>query len=198
MMKRRMLMVSVLALAGCAGVQGFNSDLPAREVGSLPTDAFGDAVVGEDPAIAAMNAATYAFAHPGAMQGQPADMALAIASLEAMAGQFATGGRWSDMNNLAKVQMLDARAKVRVVLGVTPDADCQDVIDGLVGAAQAIKRGDANGARLAVAGAEFTKGPDATLQLLAHFPAVPAANVATQMASPYLYPMGGDGFGNMM
>lgn len=197
-MKRRIIIIAALVLTSCAGMQGFNSDLPAREVGSLPTDTFGDSVVGEDPVIAAMNAATYAFAHPGAMQGEPADMALAIASLEAMAGQFATGGRWTGMDSLAKMQMLDARAKVRVVLGVAPDADCQDVIDGLVGAAQAIKRNDPAGARLALAGAEFTKGPDTTLRLLAHFPPVPAANVATQTASRYLYPMGGSDFGNMM
>ncbi len=198
MMNRRKVMVAALALTGCAGAQRFNSDLSAREVGYLPTDTFGDSVVGEDPAIAAMSAATYAFAHPDAMQGRPADMALAIASLEAMAGQFATVGRWSDMNSLAKVQMLNARADVRLVLGVAPDADCQDVIDGLVGAAQAIKRGDSAGARLAVAGNAFTLGPAATLRLLAHFPPVSAANVATQTASRYLYPMGGSGFGAVM
>ncbi len=197
-MKRRMMMAAMLALAGCADIHGFSSDLPAREVGFLPADAFGDSVVGEDPAIAAMNAATYAFAHPGAMQGKPAEMALAIASLEAMAGQFVIGGRWSDMDEVAKLQMLDARAKLRVVLGVAADADCQDVIDGLVGAAEALKRGDPAGARLAVAGAQFTKGPAATLALLAQFPAVPAANVATQSASRYLYPMGGGGFGGDM
>ncbi|HQU05331.1 MAG TPA: hypothetical protein PLT25_11530 [Acidocella sp.] len=194
-MKRRAMMLAVLALAGCAGLRGFNSNLPAAEIGYLPADAFGDAIQGEDPAIAATNAATYAFAHPGAMQGQPAEMALAVASLEAMAGQFVTGGRWSDMDNTAKLQMLDARAKVRVVLGVAPTANCQDVIDGLVGAAQAIKRGDAAGAKLAVAGPAFTKGPEATLNLLAHFPPVPAANVATVNASRYLYPAGGNGFG---
>ncbi len=191
-------MGAMLALAGCADVQGFSSNLPAREVGSLPADAFGDSVVGEDPAIAAMNAATYAFAHPKAMQGRPAEMALAVASLEAMAGQFATGGRWGDMSDVAKLQMLDARTKVRAVLGVAADADCQDVIDGLVGVAQAMKRGDPAGAQLAVAGAAFTNGPAATLALLARFPAVPAANVATQAASRYLYPMGGGGFGDDM
>lgn len=194
------MMAAMLALSGCARMRGFNSNLPAREVGTLPTDAFGNSAVGEDPAIAAMNAATYAFAHPKAMQDRPAQMALAVASLEAMAGQFATGGRWSGMNDLAKLQMLDARAKVRMVLGVAADADCQDVIDGLVGAAEAIKRGDPAGARLAVAGVEFTEGPDATLALLAEFPPVPAANVATATASQYLFPMGGNfsGFGGMM
>lgn len=194
-MKRRIMLGTMLgalpALAGCAGVQGFNSNLPARDIGVMPADAFGDTVVGEDLAIAAMNAATYAFAHPAAMQSQPAQMALAVASLEAMAGQFATNGRWSGMDNLAKLQMLKARAKVRAVLGVAADANCQDVIDGLVGAAQAIKRGDLAGARLALVGLEFTKGPDATLALLAHFPVVPETNVATMNASQFLYPMGG-------
>lgn len=203
MMERRIMLGIMLAalpaLAGCAAVQGFNSNLPPRDIGVLPADAFGDAVVGEDPAIAAMNAATYAFAQPAAMQGQPAEMALAVASLEAMAGQFATNGRWSGIDTLAKLQMLGARAKVRAVLGVAADANCQDVIDGLVGAAQAIKRGDAAGAWQAVAGQEFTKGAQATLALLAHFPAVPAANVATMNASRYLYPMGGGSrIGDMM
>jgi hypothetical protein len=195
-MRIKIFTLGLLLLSGCTGAVAFNSNLPDSEIGAMPPDAFGAAVVGEDPDIAAANAAEEAFAYPGEMQGRPAEMALAIASLDAMAGQFATGGRWLMMSDSAKLEMLGARGEVRAILGVPANADSQDVIDGLVGAAQAIKRGDQNGAILALSGPEFTRGPQATLALLGHFPAVREANVATMDASQYLYPMdGGPGGG---
>ncbi len=157
-MRIKIFTLGLLLLSGCTGAVAFNSNLPDSEIGAMPPDAFGAAVVGEDPDIAAANAAEEAFAYPGEMQGRPAEMALAIASLDAMAGQFATGGRWLMMSDSAKLEMLGARGEVRAILGVPANADSQDVIDALVGAAQAIKRGDQNGAILALSGPEFARG----------------------------------------
>jgi len=161
----------------------------------MPTDSFARTAVGEDTTTAAMNEATYAFARPTAMQGRPAEMALAIASLDALAGQFYSGARWMGMNSLAKQEMLQARAKVRQILGVPERAPSQDVVDDLVGASQALDRSDKAGAIEALTSPYFTLGPEATLSLLAHFPSVPVANHATAFASRYLYPGGSSPFG---
>ncbi len=177
-----------LGLSGCALEQ------PGPSVGYMPTNSFSHTAIGEDPAIAAIDDATSAFAHPRAMQGHPARMALAVASLDAMAGQFATGGRWLSMNSLAKQQMLEARSAVRRQLGIVPGTPSQTVVDDLVGASQALGRGDQAGAVQALTSPAFTLGPARTLALLAQFPAMPIANHATMFASRYLFP-GGSAFG---
>lgn len=181
---RAVALTLMLGLAGCA------LEAPGPSVGYMPLNSFAHSVVGEDPAIAAIDDATFAFAHPQAMQGHPARMALAVASLDAMAGQFATGGRWLGMNSLAKQQMLQARLAVRARLGIPADAPSQAVVDDLVGASQALDRGDQAGAVQALTSPDFTRGPRRTLALLAHFPPMPIANHATMFASNYLFPGG--------
>lgn len=180
-----LLMVLPLGLAGCA------LETPVPTTGYLPFSTFSHSIVGEDPSIEAINAATYAFAHPAAMQGHPARMAIAIASLDAMAGQFATGARWVGMNALAKQEMLQARSKVRRIMGIAPGTPSQVVVDALVGAARQIRRDNRAGAIEALRSPGFTQAPAATLRLLARFPAVPLANHATSFASQYVYPGGG-------
>ena len=186
--KRSRLIAAGFAVA--LGLSGCALEAPGPSVGYMPTNSFSQSAIGEDPAIAAIDDATSAFAHPRAMQGHPARMALAVASLDAMAGQFATGGRWLSMNSLAKQQMLEARSAVRRQLGIVPGAPSQSVVDDLVGASQALQRGDQAGAVQALTSPDFTLGPQRTLALLAHFPAMPIANHATMFASRYLFPGG--------
>lgn len=173
-----------LVLGGCA------SELSIPSTGYMPRDGF-DYVIFQDPAITAMQTATFAFAHPAAMQGQPAQMALAIASLDAMAGQLSTRGRWVAVDSLAKLQMLQARTKVRAILGISPDVPSQTVIDALVAASHALDRGDRAAAEQALTVPGFSMAPDQMLALLAHFPVVPIANWATALASGSLFPGGG-------
>ena len=173
-----------LSLAGC----GLESPIPST--GYLPKNTF-EYVIGQDPAITAIQTATYAFARPAAMQGQPAQMALAVASLDAMAGQFSTVGRWSDMNSMAKLEMLQARTRVRAILGIAPDVPSQTVIDALVAAAHALDHGDRAAAERALTGPGFSMAPARMLALLAHFPTVPIANQATSLASQSMFPGGG-------
>lgn len=182
-----LLSLSFLTLAGCAHVA------PAPSTGYLPEDAFGNSVVGQDLDLAAVNDAMIAFAYPGIMQGQPARMALAIASLDAMAGQFSTRGRWIALDAITKQEMLDARTEVRGILGVPEDAPSQSVIDQLVAASHALDRGDQTAALAALSGPDFTKTPEQTLAILTHFPRVPTANRATMDANMNFFPGGGDG-----
>jgi hypothetical protein len=194
----RALLIRPLICFGLAGVlAGCALETPPPSTGYLPPGAFGNTMINEDPAMAAANDATWVFAHPASVQGNPAAMALAAASLDAMAGQFSTSPRWARMDTLVKLQMLQARSKVRRILGIRPGAPSQAVIDALVGASQALHRGDEPAALSALSAPVFTAPPSQTLAILAHFPAVPLANRATSFASQYLYPGGGDNQGTL-
>jgi hypothetical protein len=182
-MNRALLLPLVfLFTAGCI------HEVPSPSVGYLPVDAFGNSVVGQDPALASLNAATIAFAYPGTMQGRPAQMALAIASLDAMAGQFSAGGRWMAMDWISQQEMLDARDQVRAILGVPQDAPSQSVVDQLVAASHALDKGDQAAALAALSGPDFTKPPAQTLAILTRFPRVQIANRATMDANLNFFP----------
>lgn len=175
-----------------AGLAGCALEAPLPSTGYLPANAFAGHVIGEDPAMAAMSEATWDFAHPRAMQGRPSEMALAVASLDALAGQFSTGGRWIGMNWLAKQQMLQAREAVRAVLGIKPGTPSQTVIDSMVTISHALQHGDRKAALAAAGAPEFTFSPTRVLDILAHFPPVPIANQATMAANRDFFP-GGSG-----
>lgn len=172
-----------LTLAGCHVV-------PPPSTGYLPADTFAGTAPGQDPDLAAVQEAMMAFAYPQRMRGQPACMALAVACLDAMAGQFSTSGRWITFNFFTKQEMLDARAQVRAALGIPQNAPSQSVIDQLVAASQALDKGDRRAALAALSGPDFTKGPEQTLALLSHFPfaRTPAANGATMDANANFFP----------
>ncbi|HEY1857445.1 MAG TPA: hypothetical protein VGG47_09095 [Acidocella sp.] len=158
-------------------------EAPLPSTGFMPQDAFGNSVIGQDPAMAAFNEALFAFSHPQMMQKRPAAMALAVASLDAMAGQFSTGGRWMAFDPLAKMEMLQARQRVRAIMGIPETAPSQAVIDQLVKASKALDAGDQAAALAALSGGVFTRPAAQTLALLTHFPDVPVANHATMDAN---------------
>jgi hypothetical protein len=172
-----------LALGGCT-----LHVAPAPSTGYLPAGTFDKIAAGQDPDLAAVQQAMIAFAYPQRMHGRPASMALAVASLDAMAGQFSTSGRWSTMDPLVQLEMLDARAEVRGILGIPGNAPSQVVIDRLVAASQALDAGDQPAALAALSGPAFTKTPARTLAILADFPKAPAANIATIDADANFFP----------
>lgn len=177
-----MLPLICLTLGGCLRVA------PAPSTGYLPEDAFSTIAIGQDPDLAAIQEAKFAFAYPARMYGKPARMALAIAALDAMAGQFSTSGRWAVMDSTAAQEMLDARAEVRGSLGVPETAPSQSVIDQLMAASRALDKGDQNAALAALSGPDFTKTPAQTLAILSHFPSAPIAALATRDAETEFFP----------
>lgn len=177
-----MLPLTCLALGGCLHVA------PAPSTGYLPADAFSTIAIGQDPDLAAIQEARFAFAYPARMYGRPAEMALAIAALDAMAGQFSTSGRWAVMASTASQEMLDARAEVRCILGVPETAPSQSVVDQLMAASRALDKGDQKAALAALSGPDFTKTPAQTLAILSHFPSAPAAAIATRDAETDFFP----------
>jgi hypothetical protein len=184
-MRDALILGLVLGLGGCA------APAPGPSVGYLPAGAFGPADVQEDPQAAALSTAEEAFAHNGAMQGRPAQMALAVACLDAMGGQFSGPGRWVGTASTAPAQMRQARDEVRTILGIPLSAPSQAVIDRLVAFARAEQAGDGQAAMTALQSPDFTKGPAATAALLAHFPGDEDADAATFAAQDLLFPMGG-------
>jgi len=169
---------SLMVLAACLALGGCLHVTPAPSTGYLPADAFSTIAPGQDPDMAAVQEALVAFAYPARMQGRPAEMALAIASLDAMAGQFSTGGRWIGLDAITQQEMLDARTEVRGILGVPANAPSQSVINQLMAASRALDQGDQAAALAALSGPDFTKTPEQTLAILTHFPRAPAANIA--------------------
>ena len=141
--------------------------------------------------MATFGPALDAFAHPGMMQNRPAQMALAVASLDAMAGQFSTGGRWMAMDPIVKMQMLQARDRVREILGIPETAPSQAVINQLVTVYMALYAGDQPAAMASLSGGVFTRPAAQNLALLTHFPYVPIADQAVMNANWNLLPMGG-------
>ncbi|HQT68267.1 MAG: hypothetical protein B7Z78_01920 [Rhodospirillales bacterium 20-60-12] len=174
-----------LLLAGCA------LETPPPSTGYLPASAFATIAAGEDSPMAAINDATYVFAHPASIQGQPAQAALAIASLDAMAGQFSTVPRWSNMSSIAKLQMLQARHDVRALLGIRPGTQSQTVVDCFSQLAALLGAGNQQAALNLLASPFFMNPPAQTLATLTNMPYVASANIATQHASQFLYPGGG-------
>jgi hypothetical protein len=179
------LVFLTICLGGCA------YETPPPSTGFLPPDAFGYALFGEDPAMATFGPALDGFVHPGMMQNRPAQMALAVASLDAMAGQFSTNGRWMAMDPIAKMQMLQARDRVREILGIPETAPSQAVINQLVTVYWALDAGDQPAAMATLSGGVFTRPAAQTLALLTHFPYVPIADQAMMNANWDLLPMGG-------
>jgi hypothetical protein len=183
-----------LVLFLCAGLSGCAASSFSAP-GYLPSDVFGDSIQGEDPMVAATQDALVAFAYPARMQGNPAGMALAIASLDALAGQFSASGVYMDSN--AALQLQSARSRVRQILGVPDSAQSQSLIDHLVAAAHALQNGDQPAALVALSGPDFTFGPAKTLAVLGHFPYVADADSALVAASDAEFPQDGGGDNNM-
>ena len=182
-----MLSAICLSLAAC-------TTTPPVSTGYLPAGTFADTAQGQDLLVASTNDALFAFAHPAQMEGRPADMALAIASLDALAGQFASGARWAGSGSIAAQQLVYARTRVREILGVPEDTQSQSLIDHLVVASRALNAGDQQAALAALSGPDFTKPPAEVLALLGRFPYVSSADSALMAASNAEFPQGGGGF----
>lgn len=177
------------------GMTSCSRAMPAPSTGYLPAGTFGNSLAGQEQTNAATTTAMAAFAYPGPEHGRPAQMALAIASLDALAGQFSTQGRWVAMSPVTKQEMLEARNQVRDILGVPDSVQSQSLIDHLVDASQALNKGNPTAALAALSGPDFTKSPEQTLGILTNFPRVPIADDATLDASQSFYPALGNGFG---
>ncbi len=179
MRPRALIVIAALLAAGCAAI------VPPPDTARLPPDAYG---LFADNDIGAINLAQWAFADPARTRNDPVDAARAAAAVDYLAGQLSTSPRWFAMSPITKGQMLQAREEVRQALGIAPGAPSQLVVDGLLGAANALAAGNRPLALAALRSAAFTWPPDQTLARLSDMPFLPTANVATQRAALQRFP----------
>jgi hypothetical protein len=147
---------------------------------SLPPTARTDSVA--DPTRGAILTTSYVFGQPGTVAGDPASAAEALANLEYLTAELATGPRWRDLDPLVAPMLARGRAEARAAFGLDPAAPPQRALDGLYGTAAALRQGDRARAAAALAPLTGTDRADGTLQRLAALPYLPEAAAATARA----------------
>jgi hypothetical protein len=179
MRSRPLVVLAILLVAGCAFIA------PPPDTARLPPNAYG---LFEDNDIGAINLAQWAFADPARTRNDPIDAARAAAAVDYLAGELSSSPRWVAMSPITKDQMLQARDEVRQALGIAPGAPSQLVVNGLLGAANALAGGDRPAALAALSAPVFTWPPDQTLARLFDMPFLRTANIATQRAALQRFP----------
>jgi hypothetical protein len=134
----------------------------------------------QDSETAAINISSWALSNPARTHNDPADAARALAGIDYLAGDLVSNPRWLGLSPLVKQEMLAARVEVRQAIGVAPGARSQDVVNGLLGAANATIDGNPGGAQVALSAPVFTLGSRETYNRLVVLPYLRLANVATQ------------------
>lgn len=117
----RAALLALTLLAGCAQVAMPD---PVR----LPRDSVEGA---GDPTRAAISRTAFAFANQAALNGQPAQMARAIADMEFLAAALPFDPRFQQRDPLLPWQLQQARAEWRAALGIPEDQPAQPLIDDL-------------------------------------------------------------------
>lgn len=142
----------------------------------LLTDA--DAV--GSPLRAAVEATAAAFAREGeGLTGQPAEAALALARLEALALEAADRRAWPSLSPSLAIALRMARNENRAAAGIVAAAPAPDVIRALGSVAQRLRAQDRAGAEAALTRALFDPGGAATLDRLGGLGSLPAAEQAS-------------------
>lgn len=176
----RFILLIVTGLAACSAVQPVVPDYARLRPGAFGTNEDGD--------VAAANLAQYAFADAGRTYGRPIEGARAAAALEYMAGAFYVSPRWNNISALTKEQLLQGREELRAAISVRPGARSQQIVDGLMGASNALDTGDqlAAAAALDRSGAFAVPGAE-EIGKLGNLPYLRTANIATMHAADELF-----------
>lgn len=173
MVARCCVLLACLSIGACAYVQKTDtSQLPPAFYGTLIDNDFG-----------AINEASYALGSPSRTRGDPVEALRAAIAVEYLAGELNAAQRWYAMSPITKMQMLQARDEFRHVLGISPDARSQMVVNAEVRALWNLERGNIPGAQQVLALPPFTQPPQQTMQVLNNLPLLPAARAATADAA---------------
>jgi hypothetical protein len=166
-------------ILGCLLLAACTAATPPPDTARLPMGTFGLA----DNDMGAINLASSAFASAGRTRNNPVGAARAAAAVDYLAGQLSSSPRWLSVSPLIKQQMLQARTDVRQVLGITPDASSQAVVNALLQFADAWQAGNQSAAMQALGAPVFTLPPMQTQQVLSNMPPMPSVNTATMNAA---------------
>jgi hypothetical protein len=167
MLKCGIILAGLLILAGCT---------PPADTAVMPP---ASGLV--DP-VNAIQYANWAFSSPARTRGDPANAARAVAALDYAAGAMNTSPTLMFMSPVINNEMLDARQAVRSVLGISPNATSQEVVNSMVTVSGALGSGNQTAALAALNAPIFTLGPEPTLAVLTNMPPVRQANIATAHA----------------
>ncbi len=176
-----------IAILACLVIAGCTIATPPPDTAQLPFAAFGTM----DNDVAAANQASWAFASPERTRNNPVDAARACAAIDYLAGQLSSSPRWISVSPLTRQEMLRARADIRRVLGIAPEARSQVVVNVLLRFAAAWQAGDHSAALQVLSAPGFALPPQQTLQVLSNVPYVQTANVGSIDAAREMLP-GGD------
>jgi hypothetical protein len=171
MMLRRSLLVGAAALPACAEL---------RTPAALPPGVLAASPGAGAPLRAAVFATAASFANQGAaLQGQPAEAALAVARLEALELEVADRRAWPALSPSIGFAMRTARDETRAAVGIAQRAPGADVVRALSQVASRLRDADRAGAAAALPASLFEPGGEATLDRLAAPGPLPAAEQAT-------------------
>ena len=160
---------AALALSACAAETPVDTATPPPALGLTdPPDA--------------IEYTSWAFALPSRTRGDPGTAARAVAGLDYLGGALNTDPVYKYLSAIVNVEILRARKQTRQVLGITPTATSQQVVNALTTVSVALARGDTAVAMQALQSPIFTLGPERTLAILNDLPYIPMANIATMQA----------------
>ena len=177
-------LLPALALAACG------HGPPRQDQVQLPETARTDGLT--DPTRSAILAASFVFAQPASIAGDAAAGAEALARLEYLAVELDVGPRWIGMDPLVPLALAQGRAEARAAFGLDPAAP-QRAMDGLYGAAAALRAGDRDRAIAALTPLTGAAGAAPALTRLAAFPSLPRATEALARARIGMHRMDRDG-----
>jgi hypothetical protein len=161
---------AVVTVAACA-----SETLP--DTATMPNGALN---TNGDIDIRSLDIAAYDFSHP--IKGDPAQAADAIAALDYMGGKLSTSPRWVIMPSLYRVQMLQSREILRQLVGISPTAPSQAVVDTMLALSQAYRAQDQTEVQRLLGAPIFTVPPAEVAARLNDIPLIPIVNAATRGA----------------
>lgn len=174
--KRGVLIITALCplVTACATVTA------SLQTPDLPPGVFG---VYEDNDLGALNQSTWAFAESRRTHDDPIDAAKAVIAVEYLAYQLRTNPRWIGLSATSKLGMVQARADIRQVLGIRPDAPPRLVVDTFLRVVAALRDGDQATITQAFNASIFTLPAAQAQQVLTNLPYIQSASGAASQAS---------------
>ena len=171
----------------CLSIAACTTPAPEQRAAQLPAGLYG---IFEDNDIGAINLSSWAFAVARRTADDPLDAVKAVIAVEYLADQLNVSPRWIMMSPFAKQEMRQARADVRRVLGIAPDAPSQDVVNALLRVAASLQAGNHDDALRVLNPPLFSLPAAQTLQMLTNMPFIRSANIATMDAAAQTSPNG--------
>jgi len=170
----------LLTLGGC-----INVNVPPLPTPMLPPMVWGQYL---DNGSGAISFAAWAFATPANTRGNPAEAAGGIIALEYLSGELVENPRWVRIDSNVKTRLRQARDEVRQAVGIQPDAPPQAVVNALLGFVGDIQWGNQAAAVAMLSPPLFTRGNQATFDILSNMPYLQQANLATaRVAAQAMY-----------